>query len=147
MMHIKYNAWLWILLVMFLLNSTIVTAVAEKEDIKKELAFSAAIEWLNLIDNEKFFESWERAAPIFKDSVDNQTWHNSLKHTSLIFGKVLSREIISQEYETTLPGAPDGEYFIMQFKTSFEKKEEAIETIVPMLDKDGLWKVSGYYIK
>jgi len=45
------------------------------------------------------------------------------------------------------PLPPDGEYVVIQFKTSFENKKAAIETITPMLDKDGKWKVSGYFIK
>ncbi|MGB5422961.1 MAG: DUF4019 domain-containing protein [Desulfobacterales bacterium] len=28
-----------------------------------------------------------------------------------------------------------------------ENKASAVETITPMLDKDGQWRVSGYYIK
>jgi hypothetical protein len=36
---------------------------------------------------------------------------------------------------------------IVQFDTSFANKKEAVETITPMLDPDGQWKVSGYYIK
>jgi hypothetical protein len=29
----------------------------------------------------------------------------------------------------------------------FENKKAAIETVTPMHDKDGKWKVSGYYIR
>jgi hypothetical protein len=28
-----------------------------------------------------------------------------------------------------------------------EHKQSAVETITPMLDKDGKWRISGYYIK
>ena len=48
---------------------------------------------------------------------------------------------------SSIPGAPDGEYVVIQFKTSFENKKSGIETVTPMLDKDGKWRVSGYYIK
>ncbi|HWN92533.1 MAG TPA: DUF4019 domain-containing protein, partial [Verrucomicrobiae bacterium] len=47
----------------------------------------------------------------------------------------------------TLPGAPDGEYVVIQYETAFENKASAVETITPMLDKDGSWRISGYYIK
>ena len=33
-----------------------------------------------------------------------------------------------------------------RYKTVFENRDFAIETVTPMLDK-GEWKVSGYYIK
>jgi hypothetical protein len=46
-----------------------------------------------------------------------------------------------------LPGAPDGEYVVIQFEASFEKKKAAVETVTPMVDEDGEWRVSGYYLK
>ena len=60
---------------------------------------------------------------------------------------MVSRKIKSQQYATSLPGAPDGEYVVIQYATTFENKADAVETVTPMLDKDGQWKVSGYYIK
>ena len=30
---------------------------------------------------------------------------------------------------------------------SFKNKASAIETVTPMLNDDGVWRVSGYYIK
>jgi Protein of unknown function (DUF4019) len=35
----------------------------------------------------------------------------------------------------------------MEFNTSFEHKAAATETVTPMKDVDGQWRVSGYYIK
>lgn len=34
-----------------------------------------------------------------------------------------------------------------QYDTSFENKRSAVETIVPTLDKDAQWRVSGYFIR
>ncbi|MGA9534411.1 MAG: DUF4019 domain-containing protein [Desulfobacterales bacterium] len=33
------------------------------------------------------------------------------------------------------------------WKLETGNKTSAVETITPMLDKDGQWRVSGYYIK
>ena len=62
-------------------------------------------------------------------------------------GKIITRKVESKHYTTSLPGAPDGEYVVIQCKTSFTNKKSATETITPMKDKDGKWRVSGYYIK
>ena len=56
-------------------------------------------------------------------------------------GKLISRQVKSKTYMTSLPGAPDGEYVVIQFETSFENKESAIETVTPMMDKDAKWRV------
>jgi hypothetical protein len=50
-------------------------------------------------------------------------------------------------FVTSLPGAPDGRYVVIQYKTSFENKSSATETVTPMLDRDQKWRVSGYFIK
>jgi len=36
---------------------------------------------------------------------------------------------------------------VIQYESSFEHKQSAVETITPTLDKDGKWRVSGYFIK
>ena len=48
---------------------------------------------------------------------------------------------------TELPGAPDGEYVVFQFSTAFEHKRAAVETVTPMMDADGQWRVSGYFVR
>jgi hypothetical protein len=60
---------------------------------------------------------------------------------------LVSRKVISARYATSLPGAPDGEYVVIRYETEFTNGKEAVETVTPCLEKDGSWKVSGYYIK
>jgi hypothetical protein len=62
-------------------------------------------------------------------------------------GKLISRKITKTKESSTLPGAPDGRYVVMSFKTAFEQKKSAIETVTFMLDSDGKWKAAGYFIK
>ncbi len=45
------------------------------------------------------------------------------------------------------PTRPDGEYVVIQYESSFEHKQSAVETVTSMLDKDGTWRVSGYFIR
>ncbi len=46
-----------------------------------------------------------------------------------------------------MPGAPDGQYIVMQFETSFANKQTAIETVTVGPEQNGQWQASGYYIK
>ena len=111
------------------------------------VAVAAAKAWLSLVDNEKYAESWDEAAQFFKGAVPKEQWVQTLQAGRKPFGKNVSRELESKHYRTSLPGAPDGEYVVIQFKTSFANKKSAIETSTPLLDKDGKWRVSGYFIK
>jgi hypothetical protein len=36
---------------------------------------------------------------------------------------------------------------VIQYRTSFENKANAVETVTPMRDPDGVYRVSGYYIR
>ena len=120
---------------------------AEKHDEAEKQALAAAESWLALVDDGKYGESWDAAAKYLKNAVTKDDFEKSLKAARKPLGKLKSREVKSKDYRTSLPGAPDGEYVVIQFKTAFENKKAAIETITPMLDKDGKWKVSGYFIK
>jgi hypothetical protein len=114
-------------------------------------AESAAIEsaqaWLALVDGGSFGQSWDDAATVFKAAITQADWEKAVRAVRTPLGKLVSRKIKSQQYATSLPGAPDGKYVVIQYDTAFENKANAIETITPMLDKDGKWRVSGYYIK
>jgi hypothetical protein len=35
---------------------------------------------------------------------------------------------------------------VIQYDTSFANKKSAVETVTPLLDSDGQWRVSGYFI-
>ena len=110
-------------------------------------AMEASDTWLKLIDNSQYSKSWETAAELFKNAVGKEQWNQSLNAVRKPLGKVMRRTVKSKQYTTSLPGAPDGEYVVIQYETSFENKKSSVETVTPMLDKDGKWRVSGYYIK
>ncbi len=114
---------------------------------KEKAAVSSAERWLRVIDEGKYAESWKDAAEPFRNAVTQAQWEQSLQAVRKPLGRSLSRTIQSKTYKTSLPGAPDGEYVVIQFTTSFEKKKSAVETVTPMRDRDGTWRVSGYYIK
>ena len=118
---------------------------AESE--KEKVAVSAAKKWLSMVDEGKYAESWKEAAEYFKNSVKQKQWEQSLQAVRKSLGKVVSRKVKSKPYMTSLPGAPDGEYVVIQFDMSFENKKKTVETVTPMMDKDGKWRVSGYYIR
>ncbi len=114
---------------------------------KEAAAVVAAEQWLSLVDQGQYAESWKEAAEYFRNAVTQTQWEQMAQATRKPLGKIISRNLKAKTYTTTLPGAPDGQYVVIQFDTSFENKKSAIETVSPMMDKDGKWRVSGYYIK
>ncbi|MBI2566706.1 MAG: DUF4019 domain-containing protein [Candidatus Schekmanbacteria bacterium] len=117
------------------------------EDEKERLAVAAALSWLALVDDGGYVESWNGACEYFRKAVTAEQWKQSLGAVRSPLGSVVSREVASTSYQTSLPGAPDGEYVVVQLNSVFEHKKAAVETVTPMLEADGKWRVSGYYIK
>ncbi len=109
-------------------------------------AKAAALAWLALVDEGKYADSWKEASTYFKVSVAEPKWIDALNQFREPLGSVTKREFKTATFAHELPRAPKGDYWVIQFATEFEGTR-AIETITPMLDKDGKWHVSGYFIK
>ena len=117
------------------------------EDERRTQAQATAEAWLTLVDRGEYAKSWDEAASYFKSRVGAEQWQATVRGVRQPLGALTSRSLRSAEYHTTLPGAPDGEYVVCQYATSFAHKREAIETVTCMRDTDKRWKVSGYFIK
>jgi hypothetical protein len=133
-----------VLIAVALWSPSAITMVPQKPE---ELGQQSAEGWLALVDSGKYAESWDQASELFKNAITKEQWEKTLKSTLGPLGKLQSRKLKSATYTKTLPGAPDGEYVVIQFDSSFENKKSAVETLTPMRDKDGKWRVSGYFIK
>jgi hypothetical protein len=122
------------------------TAWAQQQEAEKP-AVEASKAWLALVDAGKYAESWDAAASLFRGAVTKESWVKLMEGNRKPLGKLVSRTFGASKYMTSVPGGPDGKYVVVQYKTVFDNKAQAIETITPMLDKDGTWRVAGYYIK
>ena len=110
-------------------------------------AESAALAWLSLVDAGNYAQSWSAASTLFRQKESESQWQSAAADARAPLGALKSRKVQSATLKNSLPGAPDGEYVVVQFASSFEHKATAIETVTPMKDVDGKWHVSGYYIK
>lgn len=110
-------------------------------------AQAASKSWLALTDSRAYSQSWEQAAGLFQAAVSKSGWVESIQAVRSPLRSVKSRTLKSATFTRSLPGAPAGEYVVIQYETQFEHKANAIETVTPLREKDGSWKVCGYYIK
>ena len=110
-------------------------------------AQDAAQAWLALTDSRQYQASWEGAAAFFKASVSCAGWESAATSVRAPLGALVSRKLKSATFTRSLPGAPAGEYVVILYETRFENRSSAIETVTPMHEADGSWKVSGYFIR
>ena len=113
----------------------------------EDQAVKVAEKWLDLVDRGDYVESWQNAASLFRSAVTVEQWQQALNAARRPLGDLKWRKLKGAKYMTSLPGAPDGEYVVIQFDASFANKKEAVETVTPMRDEDGVWRVSGYFVK
>lgn len=110
-------------------------------------AKAAAAAWLVQLDTGQYPASYASSASAFRAVVTQEQWLQAAQQVRAPLGTVTTRTVKSADYTRTLPNAPDGEYVVIQYNTTFANKAGAVETITPMRDKDGKWKVSGYLIR
>lgn len=103
--------------------------------------------WLERVDASKYPESWQSASAMFRSAVTEESWDKTIEAVRTPLGKVETRKLMKATYTKTLPGAPDGEYVVIQYQTSFEHKKEAVETVISTREKAGGWRLAGYFIK
>lgn len=131
-----------------------------EEDEKRLL--KAVEEWLSLVDDEKYAESWENASEflrsyIIEEGLSKEEWISWLARLRKNLSKPLSRKLKAKEYVDYDPIFPDGPVYYLEYETSFGKKQSKTESIVLMLEEEGLqllgerigegeWKVVDYEI-
>jgi tetratricopeptide (TPR) repeat protein len=128
-------------------ESQALQAKAAQAVVETQKALAAAEKWLAMLDEGQYEESWDESATLFRTTITKQRWVATISNLSSTMGKVESREKIKADYRAVLPGGAKGQYVVFTFKTACANKPEAVETVTPMKDKDGTWRVSGYYIK
>jgi hypothetical protein len=117
-----------------------------EEAAEKPIVAAAQI-WLHEIDSGNYAKSWQQASTYFQGAVTERNWMDALNGARRPLGKLLARTLVKTQSATSLPGAPDGNYLVMQFDTSFENKKAAVELVTFVREKDGSWRAAGYYIK
>ena len=113
----------------------------------RELAAQAAGEkWLTLLDRGEYGKAWDECAQLFRQRVTREQWIDTLPPTRGSFGPVRARKVELATYKTSLPGAPDGQYVTVRYRTSFEMKDGA-EELMTLAFEDGVWRPTGYVIR
>jgi hypothetical protein len=111
-------------------------------------AQAAAQAWLTLVDAGRYDQSWDSTAAVFRSAVSRSQWATAVKEGRAPFDPLGERTLITATYTTQLPNVPPGQYVVIQYRTQAGKgKKTVVETITPAREKDGSWRVAGYYIR
>jgi hypothetical protein len=120
---------------------------ARAQDARSAEAQKAARDWLVLSDRLDGPASRVAAGRKFQAAITVERWTAALTQVRGSVGALVQRAIVSTRFVPTFPGAPDGDYAIVEFRAAFEAKADALETLSLEREVDGVWRVIGYYIQ
>lgn len=110
-------------------------------------ATAASREWLGVVDAGRYGQSWDEAAALFKRTITKSQWESAVGSVRAQTGALNTRELESAKPAHQLPGVPDGDYVVIVYRSSFASAPAVTETVTPMRDPDGRWRVAGYRVK
>jgi hypothetical protein len=123
----------------------------------EDAAQAAAESWLRLVDGGDYAASWDQAATVLKGAVRRAEWSDMVAGARAPLGGVASRRLKSREYTerpptTRMVGGKvytwgNGRYVVIQYDVAFANRPSAVETVIPVADPDGVWRVSAYSIR
>jgi len=124
----------------------------------EDAAQAAAESWLRLVDGGDYSASWAQAATAFKGTVKQTEWRQMAQGIRSPLGRLVSRKLRSREYTEKGPTtrviggkvytwSGHGKCVIIQYDAVFANKASAVETVIPVPDPDGAWRVSGYSVR
>lgn len=128
------------------LASCLFVPLARAQDPRSAAAQDAARDWLAIVDRFDATASYKEAGAAFRTALSPQAWSAALTKARVPLGAVLTRTAVQTRFAGNVPGQPAGEYALIIFRSSFEKKKAARERVT--LAVDGYhWRVVGYTIE
>jgi len=131
-----------IILPMLLLLAAQVAMAQAAED----RARFAAEQWIVLVDDGQYNQSWKEADKIFQDLIPADEWQKKASAERAQLGARQSRKLKDIKATNAVKGLPNGQYYQVKYQSSYENKKQAVETIVATLDSDGTWRVVSYTV-
>ena len=127
--------------ILFLL--TINAALAQAPE---DRARFAAEQWIVLVDDGQYDQSWKEADKIFQDSIAAEEWQKKVAADRAQLGARQSRKLKDIKAAPAIKGLPAGQYVQVKYLSSYANKKVANETITAVLGGDGTWRVAQYTV-
>lgn len=109
-------------------------------------AAKVAQDYVKLLDQGNYAESWKRGASLFQRTVNQKEWESALARSRGRLGAMKSRTLKDQRPAFDPKGLPKGAYMVVEYNTSFEKAPNSGELLTLIREPNGAWKVLTYQV-
>ncbi|HEX9301987.1 MAG TPA: DUF4019 domain-containing protein [Casimicrobiaceae bacterium] len=107
----------------------------------------AGQKWLALIDAGKADAAWDSASKQLQSVVKRDKFVAEMRDVRKPLGKLASRTAVKFARAHDLPGAPAGDYAIVEYDVNFAGGKRLSEQLVWSLEENDRWRVAGYYYR
>jgi hypothetical protein len=119
---------------------------ADPHAAEESAAQRQALGFLGYLDEGRFADSYAYTGMLLRARADSAAFAAQIQKARAGTGALQARELIDATYNTSVEGAPEGQYVILHYHSNFANRQDTVETITLALAK-GYWRVDGYYIK
>jgi len=119
--------------------------LAVAQDAEDKARF-AAEQWIVLVDDGQYDESWKEAAKSFQQWITSDEWQKKAAADRTQMGHRTSRKLKELKASNSAKGMAAGQYVYVKYQSTFENKKTATETITTVLEGDGVWRVASYTV-
>lgn len=113
----------------------------------KSLAQSQAQHWLDLLGKGDYASAYRQSAPVLQKAAPPLEWQKIMADLAAKTGPAQERKLLRSQAAKDLPGAPQGEYYLLIYSPGFAKMPQAMEQVAVLKCDDGKWRVAGYYLR
>ena len=134
----KKLAILYLILLLLATNVAIAQAPEDR-------ARFAAEQWIVLVDDGQYEESWKESSKVFQDAIPMDNWQKKAAADRGQLGAKQSRKLKDiKSGSAAAKGLPAGQYVQVKYQSSFANKKTVTEVVTAVLESDGTWRVAAY---
>jgi len=113
--------------------------------LREQAARNTAEKWLAKADGGDHAGTWDMTTPEFRVQIRKEDWKARQETFYQQLGRPTRRELIAAKYTTSVPGVPEGEYVLIQYRRPVSAGGPVLETIT-MRRAGDQWQTAGYWI-
>lgn len=111
----------------------------------EDQAVASANAFVKLVDGGQFDKAYDAFSQFGQKAVPKDQFVALMKGVQEKIGTQTSRKLTTKKFVHELPGAPKGDYWVLDYETNFSKKGASVERVTSMLEGKS-WKVAGYVL-
>src|SRR5271170_7048497 len=102
---------------------------ADPHAAEESAAQRQALGFLGYLDEGRFADSYAYTGMLLSANLDHEAFAAQTQKLRAGAGALQARELIDATYNTSVEGAPEGQYVILHYHSNFANRQDTVETI------------------